>query len=413
MPSSRARVASRRLPRGRPALPRPARLPGRPLRPSLSASPAAGRLCLLQAWSALRRLAPPAPILVFAAEGELRCSACARTITGEYLELDGKPYCSQACLDTALPRCAACGKVLRGEHLIQEGKPYCSRSCLSADLPRCSVCYRTIEGEYLVSGDRIFCGRDCLAKTLPRCAACGRAVQSWVEIEGTAYCQECAGGERCFACGHPGKTSRLGDGRRICRRCLSSAVLEQGEAERIFSTVREKMDRGLGLATDHRISLALVDRDELEAHYPEATGGREQGFYHFEAETTTTWLVDRDGEGREVREKTAESTRQKFHVEILEGLPAKRYIEVAAHELAHDWMYANLPGIKEPRLVEGFAEYVASRVNILFDHEELNRRMESSPDPVYGEGYRQMRRMAEKEGGLDGLIRRLAAREGE
>jgi hypothetical protein len=120
------------------------------------------------------------------------CSACGKTIRGEYLVLDGHPYCSQNCIDTVLPACAVCGEAIRGPHLTFDGKRYCSQACLDRNLPACDMCGRPVQGQYFESKGKTYCSDDCYQLSLPRCEACGEGMKEWREIEGRLYCHPCA-----------------------------------------------------------------------------------------------------------------------------------------------------------------------------------------------------------------------------
>jgi hypothetical protein len=69
---------------------------------------------------------------------------------------------------------------------------------------------------------------------------------------------------------------------------------------------------------------------------------------------------------------------------------------VIAHELAHDYMHEQYKNIKDQKIVEGWAEYVASRVNSLYGRESMNIRMEKNPSSTYGDGYRLLASIARK-----------------
>lgn len=339
---------------------------------------------------------------------EVTCSACGETIRGEYLVLDGETYCNQDCLDTALPSCTICGRVIRGSHLTLDGKRYCDRGCLARDLPACDACGRPVEDNYYESKGKTYCSEACYRQSLPRCEACGKRMKAWLEIEGHLYCHPCANERRCDACNHPGPSISLRDGRRICTECWKTAIVELEDADQLFRIVRKRMDRSLDLTTDHEIEFRLVSRDDLLRISNGASNGRELGYYQYQAETTTTYLTTRDRQGREERRVAGERTDEKYRIYILYGLPEKRLVEVAAHELAHDWMRVNLPRIKAPIFEEGFAEYVAWLVNDSFGHEEMNKRIENNADPIYGDGFKMMKSLAERHGGLNGLIDYLA-----
>ena len=70
--------------------------------------------------------------------------------------------------------------------------------------------------------------------------------------------------------------------------------------------------------------------------------------------------------------------------------------EVLAHELAHDWMQMNYRNISDLKIKEGWAEYVATRVNSLYGRDYMNRRIEENPSDIYGGGYRHISNMAKK-----------------
>ncbi len=129
--------------------------------------------------------------------------------------------------------------------------------------------------------------------------------------------------------------------------------MEQTDGEQLFDLVRRRMDRTLDLSTEHEIEFHLVSRDDLERISNGSSSGRELGYYQYQAETTTTYLTTRDRNGREKKRVAGERTDRKFRIYILYGLPEKRLMEVAAHELAHDWMRVNLPRDQGPDLRGG------------------------------------------------------------
>jgi CRISPR/Cas system CSM-associated protein Csm2 small subunit len=98
--------------------------------------------------------------------------------------------------------------------------------------------------------------------------------------------------------------------------------------------------------------------------------------------------------------KTQERVKEESHtIYFLYGIPENKLREVAAHELAHDWMQAYYPEITDLKTKEGWAEYIASRVNILYGRAKMNLRMKQNRDLIYGGGYRMIKRVADQEGG--------------
>ena len=82
---------------------------------------------------------------------------------------------------------------------------------------------------------------------------------------------------------------------------------------------------------------------------------------------------------------------------ILDALPRDQFIEVAAHEAAHDWLNHHGRSLP-PSWSEGFPEYVASLVNLRHGNGSRNLRMEKNEDPVYGAGFREVKAYADRHG---------------
>ena len=125
----------------------------------------------------------------------------------------------------------------------------------------------------------------------------------------------------------------------------------------------------------------------------------EQGLFEYLAELEK--VVTRDLLGRKVSEKE-EKTSELFNIYVLSGLPRERMEYVMAHELGHDWLVTHFPGIRDMAVKEGFAEYVGWLYNKLHKRDYLNKRIEANTDPVYGQGFRMIKDIADKRG-FDGL----------
>lgn len=269
----------------------------------------------------------------------------------------------------------------------------------------CSQCGRTVTGKYLTSKGQTFCSEACYEKTLPKCALCGKHFREGMQITedpARVYCKECAAKPYCFNCRLPNDCEKLADGRNICRDCRTRAVFDPARAKAVFDRVRERMRRDLEIGTGRTIHFFLTDLPNLEKlGKNENTPGQELGLYSYTFTEVTT------SEKKFPWSKPKESTKitnERFAVYALDGMTEDKLIEVCAHELAHDWMQKNYPRIRDLKVREGFAEYIAYRVNLLYGHDYLNPRMEKNPDPVYGDGYRQIAAYARLHG-FDGLLR--------
>ena len=266
----------------------------------------------------------------------------------------------------------------------------------------CSQCRKKILSgqQYLVSQGRTFCSRKCYIRTLPECTICGRR-----SFTGGIYamdhsffaCTDCMKLPRCFSCQFPTPDGAvLSAGRVICPACAETSVSNPEQARVIFNEVRDIMRFSLGIMTRHPIQFALAD--PLTLHRLSGSSSHminEQGLYRYNADVRR--VVTRDYLGR----KTGESLRknnESIQIYVLDHLPRARMEHVIAHELAHDWMTAYYPGIREDWIKEGVAEYIAWRYNQYKKRGTLNRRIENNPDPIYGEGFRRIRNLVKNRG---------------
>ena len=298
------------------------------------------------------------------------CSVCKKQIKGSYLKYGDKIFCSQSCLDKTLPKCAICGKTCNGG-FQKDGKYYCSKACLEKTMPKCALCGKPFSSGMLFSTN----GKD-----------------------GPVYCAECAKKPKCFACCLPNDCEQLSDGRYICRNCKASAVFNEEMALQIFNDVRKRMYEDLGYSTPHDIEFYATDAKNLESKSKSYSPGQELGLYvcNFTMNTVTKTKV---GWNLKTEEKTEQyKSNEKFTVYVLYGLPRKKLIEVCGHELAHDWMQENFPKTQDIKLKEGWAEYIATRINDLFGQSEMNKRMEENQDKIYGDGYRMVKDFVRQNG---------------
>ena len=276
----------------------------------------------------------------------------------------------------------------------------------AAEPKDCSQCGSRIRPgqQYIVSKGKVFCKRQCYIQTLPECTICGkRSFTGGIYALDHSFfaCTECMKLPRCFSCMIPTPSGTpLSAGRVICPTCGLTAVSNPGQAQSIFNEVRNTMRFSLGIVTKHPIQFALTD--PLTLHRLSGTSSEqlvEQGLFRYNVDvervTTRDYLGRKTGENLYKKNETVQ-------IYVLDYLPRIRMEHVIAHELAHDWMTAFYPGIREDWIKEGFAEYIAWRYNQYKKRNRLNSRMENNPDPIYGGGFRRIRKIA-KNRGFDGL----------
>lgn len=280
---------------------------------------------------------------------------------------------------------------------------------LAGEPLKCATCKKTIskDREYIVSQGKNYCSRDCYTQSLPECTICGKRSSTggiYALDHSFFACPECMKKPRCFVCQIPTDGQKLPDGRVICPNCARTSVADPARAQTLFNEVRNELRFSLGIGTNHPIQFTMVSPEQLH----KLSGARsnfvtEQGLFKYEAEVER--VSTRDYLGRKTGENLYK-TGENVWIYVLDYLPKNNMEYVIVHELAHDWMTAHYPGIRDPLVKEGFAEYIAWRYNNFHKRTALNRRIESNTDPVYGEGFRKIRRIAERDG-FEGLKKYL------
>jgi len=324
------------------------------------------------------------------------CTACGKVITENYLDYNGKSYCSQKCFDTALPKCSVCGKPVgegtkQGEYLKLNDKIFCSEKCFEQSLPKCTACGKPVKKQLRVEGDtsRVYCSQECYQTSLPKCELCQKPLNGWKELAGHKYCNQCAELPKCLNCRLPGASTKLTDGRYICQTCQKNSVTSQEEASKLFEQVRENIKTHLNLSTGHRITFRLVDARELEK-ITRIKIFSEQGLFNHK------W-------------KSFQGTKKKvpdsdtFVIYVLSYLSPEQFKNIAAHELAHDIQDAYYPNAKGKETEEGFAEYLSLLMNTFWGNERLNAEKEQNREKVYAQGYQKFLKIAEN-GGLPDVL---------
>lgn len=275
-------------------------------------------------------------------------------------------------------------------------------SLTAGDPVFCSQCHQRIRSgsRYMIVKGKAFCSKECYIRTLPECTICGkRSFTGGIYAQDHSFfaCTKCMKFPRCFACMLPTpKGIHLSAGRVICPVCHRTSVSSQSQALALFNEVRDTMRFSLGIATRHPIQFSMTDPDTLHR----LSGNRsntvnEQGLFRYDVEIER--VITRNYLGKKTGEKLCKKNEQ-IRIYVLDQLPKARMEYVMAHELAHDWQTAHYPGIREDWIKEGFAEYIAWRYNQYKKRNELNRRIENNPDPVYGEGFRRIQNIAQKRG---------------
>ena len=304
------------------------------------------------------------------------CKSCAQPILGNYLNaLNADWHPEHFC-------CAVCHQPVTEPSFYVYAEQPCHLICYENNLaPRCTICNKALVGKHQINdwGDR-FCSDH--AKELAACNYCGRLV--------------------------PQATKRMR--RRAvedirCDTCAATAIENVDQAKLHIPKLVEWVETQ-GVHFRHKtFRIEVLDRANFNAR----EGGRRDPL----GLTTST---------RYLRNQRVEHAKVES-VAILQGLPLTLFAGVCVHELGHVWLVqhnvVNLPLVDE----EGFCELLAYRHYTMApapvtqdkpllpapaapDALEISRKaarfyaraIAENSNPVYGDGFRKLQRLAERIG---------------
>lgn len=298
----------------------------------------------------------------------LVCDYCSKPLDHNWMESNGKTYHPDCFKQHVQLRCGICGKPIEGNYIRDKGV-FHERCYKEIKLDRCAICSLPIEGRHLVDtwGNKAHIEHQ--GHSVEICGSCGRIMDP--KVSKGAFHHK--------------------DGRNICGICLETAVNNLKSIDRVTSSVLALFSTvGIdGLPTP--IPVSLVDLTQLKLKSGNRFNNSARGF--------TLSTVKTQNDAPPVIDHS---------IYILNGLPLTEFKAVLAHELLHVWLIENdidLPA----REMEGFCNLGA----MLVDQSEksafaqvLLSQLETNPDPVYGAGYRIMKKKLDRFG-WEGLIRKL------
>jgi hypothetical protein len=189
----------------------------------------------------------------------------------------------------------------------------------------------------------------------------------------------------CFSCGRIIAKNGLilSDGRQVCEQCQPSVVQTVKQINWVDKKVRSILAR-VGIDNiPQNVPIEIIDSYQLM----KIQGNKE---------------IDANQRGLAMFNQTISNGRTKTEhkVFILDYLPKFAFAGVFAHEILHVWQ--NEYGISPPKdICEGFCNLGSFAVYSDINNPaalQLIDQMEKSPDPVYGEGYRIVKRHLDKNG---------------
>ena len=285
--------------------------------------------------------------------GQVICKGCGQPIWGQYLQALGGNWHPEHFV------CAKCGHPIANDRFtVHEGASYHPQCYIDTFLPRCVYCGKPLVGRYLQNyWGQQYCQEH--EQQWPHCAFCGRLVPPQ-EQEPQAENVRCA-------------------------VCQASGIETAEAAKPIFRQLIQWVgSRGLRY-NNLRLSLELCGRAKLAQYAHDQQGIHAWG-------TTMGIVYSQDGRVTHTEVKG---------VAVLQGLPITLFEEVTIHELGHVWLMVhgvqNLPQWAE----EGFCELLAHMYLSGAGTPESRfhaQNIERNTDPVYGDGFRRMKAIADRTG---------------
>ncbi|KAL9673867.1 hypothetical protein QQ045_030129 [Rhodiola kirilowii] len=249
-------------------------------------------------------------------------------------------------------RCRACNHPITEHEFSLAGKDAYHKSCFKElTHPRCGVCHQfiPINGAGLIE---YRCHPFCAQKYCPS-----------HEHDNTARCCSCERLESWNA-----RYISLGDGRSLCLECMESSIMDTGDCQPLYHTIRDYYE-GMNMRLDQQIPMLLVERQALN----EAIVGEKSGYHHMpetrglclsEEQTVSSILRrPRIGGQRLIGMRTQpQKLIRKCEVTailVLYGLPRLLTGSILTHELMHGWLrlkgYRNL----NPEVEEGICQMLS------------------------------------------------------
>lgn len=276
----------------------------------------------------------------FLPRGYRVCGGCHREIGyGHYLSCMGTFWHPQCFC------CFSCSQPIRETEFSLSGSQPYHKSCYKElHHPKCDVCHQFIPtnraGLIEYRAHPFWGQKYCPSHehdNTPRCCSCER-----MESRKTRY-------------------MALGDGRSLCVECLDSAVMDTGDCQPLYHSIRDYYE-GMNMKIDQQIPMLLVERQALN----EAMEGEKDGHHHMpetrglclsEEQTVSSILKKpRISAHRilDMRSCPQKLTRrcEVTAILVLYGLPRLLTGSILAHELMHGWLrlkgYRNLsPDVEE------------------------------------------------------------------
>ncbi|THU54664.1 hypothetical protein C4D60_Mb10t27530 [Musa balbisiana] len=208
------------------------------------------------------------------------------------------------------------------------------------------------------------------------CYACGQLIrETEFSLSGTyPYHKSCykeLHHPKCDVCHEFSRNTRyiyLGEGRSLCLECLESAIMDAGDCQPLYHSIRDYYE-GMNMRIDQQIPMLLVERQALN----EAMEGEKYGHHHMpetrglclSEEQTVSSIHKRPRIGGnkilDMRTHPQKLIRrcEVTAILVLYGLPRLLTGSILAHELMHGWL--RLKGYRDlsPEVEEGICQVLS------------------------------------------------------
>ncbi len=269
---------------------------------------------------------------------------------------------------------------------------------------RCGECSSPIDRRlfYRLENKGFYCSKKCAEKAqyklLPKCSVCKNPAQRFWFINHSKEkrCDKCKDLPRCAFCKNYAKKKTPGN-RFLCNTCSKTAIHDHQKAFALFRSLRKTLQYTLGIATDHSIVFSLDTPSSMEKKKGSKLDRGQTGLFIHRTQMQKEVKYDRRT-GRTISRKV-KVTDETYSISILYSLPFPEYRYTVIHELTHDWMSAHFRHITDLKTKEGVSEYI-SWLFLKNDPEAtpynamICSNLEKNPDPVYGGGFRMIRKIA-------------------
>lgn len=329
------------------------------------------------------------------------CRECGKQISGKF-SVEGRFLYHPKCYKEAKGLvCDLCNKPLDDQYIEADDRKY-HKSCFEKEIQlRCDICKRPITGSYKTDDDGSYHPACYNEHKLEKCVVCSLPIEGHFvsDLWGNNSHSEHEGKEpdMCSSCGRiiSKKSSEggfvLGDGRLTCGICSKSAVMTARQVKSLAQTVRRILAQKR-LRVPKKIPIQLVNKNQLSEIADEMHSEGTKGFTSSKSKMLGKKVI---------------SSSHKIY--ILHSLPKIEFMGVLAHEFLHVWLNERRIELS-PAETEGFCNLGVLLINSSSSAElaeKLTLNMEKNPDPVYGDGYREMKKQLDKLG-WKGLLQKIS-----